>query len=141
MGAAVSFSITLTVRRCCGGLTIATLKFDDAPSCGLSNSVAANFADQEQIPSLSGASNSTSVQYKALVSGHGASPRLACPRTAPVSSQTSMSSPARLHPAADLAPTLILNFSPITTGEGMSHTAKLVMCGLVWTKMESGFAW
>ena len=33
--------------------------------------------------------------------------------------------------ARALAPTLIVKRSPITTGEGLAHTAKLVACGIV----------
>src|SRR5262245_45336118 len=63
--------------------------------------------------------------------GQGVSPRRPRAATAPVSSQTSMLVPVSAQSAVDLAPTLILNGVPITTGDGMSHTARLVACGMV----------
>src|SRR3981189_2468704 len=105
MGAIVSFSRTLTGSRCSGGLTIATLNFDDAPWCGVSSSVAAKLTAHQNMPSRAGAGNSTSVQYSALVPGQGVSRRLPWPMTAPDGSLIRIFLAASPQPAEDLAPT------------------------------------
>src|ERR1700726_98347 len=128
MGALLSFSNTSTVSLCSGGRTMATLNLDDDPSCGVSMSAAAKFTAHQNIPSCSGAGTSTSVQYNALVPGQGVSCRLPCAITAPVWSLIWIVSPLSSYPAADLAPTLTRNRSPMTTGEGTAHTARLVAC-------------
>src|ERR1700730_12748159 len=130
MGALVSCSRTSTVSLCSGARTSATLNWDDAPSCGISTSAAAKFTEHQNIPSSNGAGTSTSVQYNALVPGHGVSRRLACAITVPVRSLSRIFSAPSAQPAEDLAPTLMVNRSPMTTGEGTAHTARLVPWGL-----------
>src|SRR6202030_4069373 len=125
MGALVSFSKTSTVSLCSGGRTIATLNLEDDSSCGVSTSAAAKFTAHQNIPSWAGAGTSTSVQYNALVPGHGVACKLPWAITAPVWSLIWILLPLSSQPAADLAPTLMLNRSPMTTGEGTAHTAKL----------------
>src|ERR1700722_3944003 len=137
MGALVSFSRTSTVSLCSGGLTIATLNLDEARSCGASTSAAAKSAAHQNIPSWAGAVTSSSVQYNALVPGQGVSCRLPWAITVPAWSLTRIVLPLRSHPAEDLAPTLMLNRSPMTTGEGTAHTARLVACGFVRTQTGS----
>src|SRR5271167_1816180 len=117
------------VSRCCGGLTTATLNVEDAGSCGRSRSAGANFTDHAHIPSVTGASNVISPQYSALVPGSGVAPSRPRATTISASSHTSIVRPVSAAPAEDFAPTLISNFSPITTGEGIAHTARLVAWG------------
>src|SRR5215469_7958308 len=118
MGALLSFSRTSTFRRCSGCRTTATLKRDDAPSCGVSSAVPAKLTDHHATPSCAGAVSSSSAQCSALVPGHGVAPRLPPATTVPAGSLTSIGLPASAQPLEDLAPTLIRNFSPMTTGEG-----------------------
>src|SRR5215471_8608607 len=136
MGASVSFSTTLSVSVCSGGRTTATWNCDDVPSCAVSTSLGANRTDQAAIPSAGGATSSTSVQYKALVPAHGATPSEPRAATAPLRSQISMRSPSSPQAPDDFAPTLMVKGSPVTTDEGMAQTARLVVCGLVLTLTE-----
>src|SRR6202040_1394119 len=122
------------------GRTMAMLKRDDAPWCGSARSAAANLTDHENIPASAGATNVSSLQYKALVPGHGVSPRTSLASTAPASSRTAMRPPVSLHPAADFAPTLIVNGCPATTGDGIAHTARLVSSGSVRTATRTRLA-
>src|SRR5262245_22046382 len=133
MGDAVSCATTFTVNLCSGGSTIAMLNRDDEPWCGSARSTAANSTDHENIPALAGAVRVSSVQYKAVVPGHGPSPRTPLASTAPAPSQTAIGMPVRSKPAADFAPTLMANGRPVTTGDGIAHTARLVSCGRIRT--------
>lgn len=72
--------------------------------------------DQVNRPASGGAVSVSSVQYNALVPGHGESPRTPRARTVPAESQTAMGMPVRAHPADDFAPTLTVNGRSVTTG-------------------------
>ena len=85
------------------------------------------------MPASVGAVRASSVQYKALVPGHGVSPRAPPASTSPASSQTATRMSRRSQPVVDFAPTLMANGCPVTTGDGIAHTARLVSCGRVRT--------
>src|SRR5580704_6236007 len=103
---------------------MATLNLDAASSCGVSIASAAKLTVHQNSPSWAGAGNSTSVQYNAPVPGHGTSPRLPSPITAPVVSLITIFRPSSAQPPEDFAPTLMVNRSPMTTGEGTAQTAR-----------------
>src|SRR6202030_1821491 len=126
--------------RCSGGLTIAIEKRDDAPWCGSASAAASNFTDHVNISAAAGAVRASSVQYNALVPGHGVSPRAPPASTSPASSHTAMGMPASAHPVVDFAPTLMANGCPVSTGDGIAHTARLVSCGRVRTPTDTALA-
>ena len=138
IGADVSLATTLTVNRCSGGRTVVRLKFADVPSCGSSSSAAAKRTNQVDRPSSVGARSSTTAQYRPVVPGHGVSRSLASASVAPFWSQTSIARPDNSQSPDDFAPTLISNGVPITAGDAMSQTARLVPCGLIATRIGSG---
>ena len=77
---------------------------------------------------------SRSVQYSALVSGHGVAPSVPLPTARPVSERSSTPAPLRSHPREHFAPTLTADGRSTTSGDARSHTA-IVMS---WTSVSSG---
>ena len=78
------------------------------------------------------------VQYSAAVRGYGVSPSLPCATTTPASSRTSTRSAASAMPAEDFAPTSIANLAPVTTGDGIDQTARLVAWGTILVGIGDG---
>lgn len=70
-------------------------------------SVGANLPDHDTMPSVEGAGNSTSVQYRAVVPSQGTSPRCPLPTGVPVASRNSTVVPANTQPLELFAPTVI----------------------------------